>query len=152
MSKLPTMFRSTAEFSPCCTYRYELVRSWGTWATEKPMETFCAFVGLNPSTADEAHNDPTVRRCILFAQSWGYTSMVMLNLNPFRATKPQDMLAHVVGRDADMTNWNTLNCWARLARRIVLCWGTHGARKTQGGTLPNRSSRLEWLIAQNVNP
>jgi hypothetical protein len=31
-----------------------------------------AFIGLNPSTADEAKDDPTVRRCLRFAFDWGF--------------------------------------------------------------------------------
>jgi sec-independent protein translocase protein TatC len=35
------------------------------------------FIGLNPSTADEVKNDPTVRRCINFAITWGYGGLII---------------------------------------------------------------------------
>ncbi|MCB9902553.1 MAG: DUF1643 domain-containing protein, partial [Planctomycetes bacterium] len=48
------MLRSTATFSPCRTYRYSLTRIWDDAA---PV---CGFILLNPSTADETRNDPTI--------------------------------------------------------------------------------------------
>ena len=47
-------------FSPDRRYRYALWRHWG--ATEVPR--YLMVVGLNPSTADETKDDPTIRRCI----------------------------------------------------------------------------------------
>ncbi|MFT5339274.1 MAG: hypothetical protein ACI9IO_001010 [Cyanobium sp.] len=38
-----------------------------------------AFVGLNPSYADESINDPTIRRSINFAKEWGSEGTYMLN-------------------------------------------------------------------------
>jgi hypothetical protein len=63
-----------AVFSPCRRYRYELGQ---IWAGE---ENVAVFVGLNPSTANEHVDDPTIRRCIRFARDWGYGGLVMLNL------------------------------------------------------------------------
>jgi hypothetical protein len=51
------------------------------------------IVGLNPSTADETADDPTIRRCVAFARDWGHGSLCMTNLFAYRATKPADMLA-----------------------------------------------------------
>jgi hypothetical protein len=45
------------------------------------------FIGLNPSTADETNNDPTIRRCIGFAQTWGYGAVCVTNLFAYRATQ-----------------------------------------------------------------
>ena len=41
------------------------------------------FIGLNPSTADETKNDPTIRRCINFAKDWGYGGVMIANLFAF---------------------------------------------------------------------
>ena len=49
---------SDAHFSKNRIYRYAL---WRTWDESKPK---VLFVGLNPSTADEIQDDPTIRRCI----------------------------------------------------------------------------------------
>ena len=76
-----------AVFSPCRTYRYALSR---VWAADKP---YALFIGLNPSTADETLDDPTIRRCIDFAKRWGYGGLVMANLFAYRATEPSEMKA-----------------------------------------------------------
>ena len=54
-----------AKFSKCRKYRYTL---WRTWDNSKPK---VMFLGLNPSTADEVNNDPTVTRCINYSKSSG---------------------------------------------------------------------------------
>jgi len=41
---------------------------------------------LNPSTADENEDDPTIRRCIGFAKQWGYGGICVANLYAYRAT------------------------------------------------------------------
>lgn len=48
-------------------YRYVLKRQWGA-----DDDNFVNFVLLNPSTADENADDPTIKACIKFAQNWGY--------------------------------------------------------------------------------
>lgn len=49
------------------------------------------FIGLNPSTADENKDDQTIRRCIDYAQRWGYGGLKMANLFAYRATLPSDL-------------------------------------------------------------
>lgn len=73
-----------AVLSPCRTWRYALWRDTGALGAEGTV----LFVGLNPSTADEDRDDPTIRRCIHFARDWGYARMVMANAYAFRATEP----------------------------------------------------------------
>jgi Protein of unknown function (DUF1643) len=50
-----------------------------------------AIIMLNPSTADETQNDPTIRRCIAFAQSWGYESVEIVNLFAYRTSYPKEL-------------------------------------------------------------
>lgn len=69
-----------AEFSPCRRYRYVLWRTWD------PAAGSVNFIGLNPSTADEQVDDPTIRCCIGFARDWGYGGLVMTNLFAIPAT------------------------------------------------------------------
>lgn len=104
-----------AEFSPCRTWRYTLSRIW------EPAGEACMFVGLNPSTADESLDDPTVRRCIRFARDWGYGGLRMLNLYGFRATYPRDLHAarEPIGPDTD--EW--LAELARHSGLVVAAWG-----------------------------
>lgn len=78
---------NTCTFSPCRTYRYSLVHEWDR---DLPR---VAFIMLNPSTADENALDPTLRRCLGFARSWGYGSFEIGNVFAFRATDPKAMKA-----------------------------------------------------------
>jgi len=47
---------------------------------------------LNPSTADENEDDPTLNRCINFAKKWGYGGLYVGNLFPYRASDPTELL------------------------------------------------------------
>lgn len=119
--RAPAATEASAVFSPCRTWRYELRRAWDA---SLPLVT---FVGLNPSTADETRDDPTIRRCIGFAKRWGYGSIVMVNLFAFRATDPRDMRAAAdpVGPEND----------ARLGGvrgLVIAAWGTGGAFRGRG--------------------
>ena len=75
-----------AIFSDGRVYRYTLVREWDA---AKPL---FVFIGLNPSTADETQDDPTIRRVIRFAKRAGCGRLLMLNIFGFRSTDPQGML------------------------------------------------------------
>lgn len=107
----------SATLSACRTYRYVL---WRCWARGK----YAMFIGLNPSTADEKIDDPTVKRCISFARSWGYGSLCMTNLFAYRATAPAVMklAADPVGSKND----HALTTLAPGAGVVVAAWGTHG--------------------------
>src|SRR5207249_5914720 len=82
------MHRQTI-LSPCRQYRYVLWREW-----DKTNASYVLFVGLNPSTADETEDDPTIRRCMNYAKRWGYGALCMVNLFAYRATDPDAMKAH----------------------------------------------------------
>ena len=110
----------SATLSACRTYRYALWRRWG-------RGDYAMFIGLNPSTADETNDDPTIRRCIGFARAWGYGALCMANLFAFRATQPADMK-----KATDPVGWendHTLQTLARGAGVVVAAWGAHGTHK-----------------------
>jgi hypothetical protein len=44
---------------------------------------------LNPSTADDKIDDPTIRRCMGFARREGYFGINVVNLYALRATNPK---------------------------------------------------------------
>lgn len=106
-----------ADISKCGKYRYALWRGWNIDAPCKQV----VFVGLNPSTADAMNDDPTIRRCVGFAKSWGFNRLVMVNAFAFRATNPKDMKAaeNPIGDE----NEKTLKFWARRADSIIAAWG-----------------------------
>jgi hypothetical protein len=108
---------SSAVLSPCRTYRYGLFRMWDL---DRPP---VLFVGLNPSTADELADDPTIRRCVRFARDWGYGGLMMANLFAFRATKPDAMPATSVAIGPDTDVW--LHRLRERAGLVVAAWGAH---------------------------
>lgn len=67
-------------------YRYWLTREW-----DENLPMMCV-IGLNPSTADESVDDPTIRKCIGFAKRLGFGSLLMLNVMAYRATNPKECL------------------------------------------------------------
>ena len=83
------------------------------------------FIGLNPSTADETMDDPTIRRCIVFAKSWGYAGLCMTNLFAYRATYPKDMKA--IEDPIGGMNDYYLKMLAENAGQIIAAWGVDGA-------------------------
>ena len=113
---------TTALFSPCRAYRYLLYRRLG--GAEKRI----MFIGLNPSTADEITNDPTITRCIGFARKWGYSGLVMANLFAFRATKPKDMklAADPIGPDNMRWLLEVAHEQMKYGWDIVAAWGAQG--------------------------
>lgn len=108
-----------AIISECGRYRYQLTRQWGSGPC-------CLFVMLNPSTADAAEDDPTIRRCVSFAKREGCGWLAVLNLFAFRATKPAGMRAA-----ADPVGPRN-NGYLEAARDLVdgpmiAAWGAHGS-------------------------
>lgn len=116
------MMIKSAVFSECQKYRYSL---WRTWNSKKP---YALFVCLNPSTADANYDDPTVRRCVRFAGSWGgYGGLCMANLFAFRATKPAVMKK---AKDPVGNLNDTYLLDLHLKSGITVCaWGVHGEYK-----------------------
>lgn len=99
-------------------YRYILSRIWDE---AKPT---VLFIGLNPSTADETTDDPTIRRCINFAKSWGYGGILVANLFAFRSTNPQRLYTEQdpVGSANDFY----IKEYSDKSKLTIACWGNHG--------------------------
>jgi hypothetical protein len=116
--------RRGALFSPCRTYRYAL---WRIWDEDRPP---VLFVGLNPSTADEDADDPTVRRCRGFARAWGHGGFILCNLFAYRATDPRDLFAAIDPIGPQNDRW--LRHYAEEAGLLVACWGARGGYKDRG--------------------
>ena len=115
---------SVAAYSDCERYRYTLTRVWD------PRAPRAAFIMLNPSTATEAQNDPTVERCERRARALGFGAFRVLNIFAYRATDPRAMRAAIapIGRHNDAAILDALP-WAD---RVVCAWGTHGAHLGRG--------------------
>ena len=99
-------------------YRYSL---WRAWSAHHPR---IAFVLLNPSTADEQRNDPTIRRCMGFARAWDFASMEVVNLFAYRATDYRELfrVSDPIGEE----NNRFLMQAVERCSAVVVGWGTKG--------------------------
>ncbi len=120
-----------ARLSPCGTYRYSLNRRWDIG---RPR---VGWIMLNPSTADAEVDDPTIRRCMGFARSWGYGGIVVRNLYALRATDPRELRKHSdpIGPD------NLLDECASDPLTIA-AWGAHGAWRDRGNSVRSLLNRI----------
>ncbi|MEL7071915.1 MAG: DUF1643 domain-containing protein [Cyanobacteria bacterium J06581_3] len=107
-----------AVFDKTGDYRYRLGRRWQSDGAE------VAFVMLNPSRADEAIDDPTLRACIQFAQRWQYASLSVVNLFGYRTPHPAELkqATDPIGPENDAYVLQAVE----QADKVVLAWGNHG--------------------------
>lgn len=119
---------SVAVYSDCESYRYTLTRTW------EPSGTRALFVMLNPSTATEIQNDPTVERCERRARTLGFGAFRVTNIFAWRDTDPKKMRAakDPVGPENDVAIRDSALNWVRPGDSIVCAWGTHGAHLGRG--------------------
>lgn len=109
-----------ADLSDCGEYRYSLSRIWD--GRKKPL----TFIMLNPSTADAMNDDPTIRRCMGFAEREQAGGIVVVNLYGYRATKPFDLFQAT--DPIGPANDRALTRVAREAKSIVCAWGANAPR------------------------
>ncbi|MCF6444837.1 DUF1643 domain-containing protein [Nereida sp. MMG025] len=128
---------STAVYSDCEAYRYSLTRVWDSGGTR------ALFVMLNPSTATEVQNDPTVERCERRARTLGFGSFCVTNIFAWRDTDPFKMrkAADPVGPAND----ETILTEANRADTIICAWGTHGEHMGRG-------PRMEEILRSQPKP
>jgi hypothetical protein len=132
---------SGAIFSVCDRYRYSLWRDWTDLLTTTRQTV--VFIGLNPSTADERDEDPTIRRCIDYAKRWSATRLVMLNLFAYRATAPHEMMEQQdpVGAHNDMA----IQAACQGASHIIAAWGVHGRHRGRDSMVHSMIQGMQCL-------
>lgn len=114
--------RRTAVYSDCGRFRYSLEIRWKYLDVQTTgYYGSVACIGLNPSTATERANDPTVARLEKWAREEGYAGLVMLNAYAYRATSPLDMFAQEDREGPG--NDDIIRYEVSRARRAVCCWG-----------------------------
>lgn len=145
-----------AVFSPCERYRYWLDRrieqlDFGLVGNAMQLHrgSTAVFVMLNPSTADADQNDPTVRRCIGFAQRWGCTRLVVTNAFALRSTDPRAL--YKADDPVGPRNLEAIKTAVEVARGegdgpIVVAWGSHGGLHDHDETV------LGWIEAAGGQP
>ena len=111
-----------AFISECEQYRYTLVRDWNKAGDIRPR---VRFVMLNPSKADASVDDPTIRKCVGFANRNGYGGIVVVNVFALRATDPRSLVGYHGDRIGPQNNeWLT----AELRDAdVILGWGAWGS-------------------------
>ncbi len=124
-------------------YRYVLRR---VWDSSKPK---IAFIGLNPSVADERQDDNTVRKCINIARRDGYGSITMLNAYAYRSTDPKALTTqpNAVGSGNDYHI--TKEC--KDADRVVVAWGNHATDDRHETLLKVLKGHELYCFAKNNN-
>lgn len=113
---LPDHVTSDATFSTCGRYRQLLMR---VWDSDLP---YIMFVGMNPSTADHTHDDPTVRKECAYARKWGYGGLIKCNVMDYRVTNPKGLLASDVTPCSEL-NLPTITQQLSGVEQVVAAWG-----------------------------
>jgi hypothetical protein len=127
--EIDRLVRERTRFNATRTHRYTLFRHWGD------PEDYIAFVGMNPSGADEAALDRTVAKCERLARKWEWNgrpfgAFYMLNVFGLRATQSAELyqVAYPVGEEND--RW--ISEIAARARLVVVAWGKPGSTLGRG--------------------
>jgi hypothetical protein len=146
---MPNVTVKTAIISPDEHYRYWLVRLWAN-------DPVAVFVMLNPSTADAVDDDPTIRRCVDFANRWGCGGLIVVNLFAYRATSPRDLVmadidSDVYGPDNELHQTNALNIAKKYNAPIICGWGKDGDVNEAGRKFYEQHSTDYHLQCLGVN-
>ena len=118
-----------AIFSICRKYRFSLYRVWNQ--NRPPLNA----IGLNPSTATETTDDPTVRRLMGFARDWGYGGLVLSNIFSYRSTKPS-VLKTVEDPVHNELNFRPYRFFVGTGP-VLLAWGAGGGYLSRGKAVIN---------------
>jgi len=117
------IMKQGAAIDPTGLYRYSLWREWDAHAPR------VVFVMLNPSRADANTDDPTLRRCLGFARSWGCGSIEVVNLFAYRASRPDilRLVSDPVGPENDRYLQEAID----RADKILVAWGNRGSLRNR---------------------
>lgn len=143
-----------ATFSACRRYRYRL---WEIWDRTKPI---VLYIMLNPSTADEVKNDPTVERCSRRAELLGCGGFRIANIFAWRSTDPKALYDTAIDPISEppvvvggvtlsvknMMNDQFIRTQALGANLVICGWGEHGAHMGRGDGV------MAMLRNANVKP
>ena len=128
---------SVARYSDCGHYRYDLTRTW------EPSGSKALFVMLNPSTATERANDPTVARVERRVRRMGFGAYRVCNLFAWRVTHPDYL--HGVAAPVGPQNDETISEACQWADQLICAWGNHGG-------LDGRGATVEALMRSTTRP
>lgn len=129
------MFK-TASLSDCGHYRYWLLRVWDDSSPALP------FVMLNPSTADASIDDPTIRRCMSFAEREGAGGLSVFNLFAYRATDPATLkgLPSAQGPNNPRYLDSAMRYAVKHGVPVVCAWGSARIAQPEASALKRRAA------------
>ena len=136
---------SATTFSGDRRYRYVLERDvsysvgdFGTGAGD------VVWVMLNPSTADEAADDHTIRKCLGFSRSWGMGRLTVVNLYAWVSTD-KGALLKVPDPVGDL-NDSFIRSELCHADRVIVAWGA--LHKLQRHRAEHVAKLIQLTLAQ----
>jgi hypothetical protein len=128
-----TQVKTGAIISACGQYRYHLWRQWNA-----SLACMC-WLMLNPSSADDKEDDPTIRKCIGFAKRHDCGGISVRNVFALRATDPTGLLRHPDPFGPENEDYLMSARNVSLLTILVLGWGT----KKGGKRLAHHYKRAE---------
>ncbi len=147
-------------------YRYVLYRSLDgeAWDDPDPERRTVCFVMLNPSTADENTNDPTIEKLIKYGRLWGFHRLAVVNLFAYRETDSKKLRSIASTRDlVGPENDAYISSTVIYSSKVVCAWGNQGDIQDRGNAVRKRLDLLAlppgrvWcfkqsLVGQPVHP
>ena len=103
-------------------FRYALWRIW------QPSGDKLLFIGLNPSTGNDIKDDPTIRRMVGFAKSWGFGGLFVGNLFSFVSSDPARLFFEMAREHTNGPADIALRRMRELCTLVVVGWGEVGKR------------------------
>lgn len=142
-NKFDFLYNDGALFSDCRKYRYALWRIWDD-SLKKVM-----FIGLNPSTANEETDDPTIRRVKTFAKTWGYGGVYMLNLFTYVTAYPEELMK--CGDPLGPADYYLLE-YVKKCEKIIFAWGNFKEAEKRGREVMQMFSGYMLIKNKNGSP
>lgn len=119
--------------SPDRIFRYSLWRIWN------PGGKLLLFIGLNPSTANDIKDDPTIRRLVGFAKAWGFGGLLAGNLFSLVTAYPDVLWRHPSSKQPDDFNDRAILRMEQMCSKVLVAWGDQGRH---AGSRPEEVLRL----------
>lgn len=124
----PPPWSGGATFSDCGSYRYKL---WRERPGAPAGDRWLVFAMLNPSLAGATKTDPTVTKCVGFAERLGFDRFVVVNMFALVTPYPKKLYAEMRA-GADVVGPDNVKYWCDVldeaeayGGRVVAAWGAN---------------------------
>jgi len=105
-----------AHFSEDGKHRFYLTRVWDAF------KDTVLFIGLNPSTANERNDDPTIKSCIRLTKNLGYGGFTMCNLFTYITASPKVLMQNSDDANRPMS-FITMSDSIAATQKQICAWG-----------------------------